>query len=108
MTLPYACITTAAPVSPAYGLALAAVPYPFNPSTTLSFALSSEGPVLLTVHDIAGRRVRTLVNGERPAGELRMDWNGRNDAGRPVAGGVYLVRLSTSVETATAKLVMLK
>ncbi len=108
MTLPYACVTTAAPVSPAYGLALAAVPNPFNPSTTLSFALSSEGPVLLTVHDIAGRRVRTLVNGERPAGELRMDWNGRNDAGRPVAGGVYLVRLSTSVETATAKLVMLK
>ncbi len=52
----------------------------------------------LAVYGIDGRRVRVLVQGELPAGEHRLTWNGRDDAGRPVASGVYLIRLAAPGE----------
>ncbi|MEZ5066885.1 MAG: FlgD immunoglobulin-like domain containing protein [bacterium] len=69
-------------------------PNPFRASTTLRFAISSSRPVSLTVHDVAGRRIRTLTRSEPfPAGEHAVVWDGRDDAGRSVAAGVYFVSL---------------
>ncbi len=65
----------------------------FNPRTALRFVLAHAGPVTLDVHDLAGRRVRRLVDADLPAGEHRAVWQGLDDLNRSLASGVYLVRL---------------
>ncbi len=67
-----------------------AAPNPFNPRTEIAFALPGSGPARLWISDARGRRVRTLVSADLPAGEHRAIWNGRDDTGRAVATGVYL------------------
>jgi len=69
-------------------------PNPFNPITTVEFSLPRDGPVLLEVFDARGRRVRTLWRGVAPAGPSAVVWDGRDDAGRAVASGAYLLRMS--------------
>jgi flagellar hook assembly protein FlgD len=72
---------------------LAARPNPFSARTSLRFALDEPGTARLTVHDVTGRRVRTLDAGFRGAGEHEIIWDGRNENGVPVSAGVYLYRL---------------
>ncbi len=84
------------------------VPNPFNPVTTLHYALPRPAVVDLAVFDVAGRRVRTLVRGPVPAGEHQTAWDGRDESGRMAASGVYVARLATSDDVATRKIVMLK
>ncbi|MFH1841724.1 MAG: FlgD immunoglobulin-like domain containing protein, partial [bacterium] len=83
-------------------------PNPFNPSTTIRFALPAAGPVRVTVYDLAGGRVRTLLRATRPAGDNTVVWNGRDDAGRPVASGAYYARLEFGGTTQISKMVLLK
>ncbi len=71
----------------------AARPNPFVGSTAVSYALSRGGVVDLAVFDAAGRRVRELVRGERPAGRASISWDGRRDDGGSAEPGVYFVRL---------------
>ncbi|MCB1163906.1 T9SS type A sorting domain-containing protein [bacterium] len=108
VTLPYDCAITSTPEAPAVAAALTAHPNPFNPSTELRFALDAAGPVRLSIHDIAGRRVRALLAGVQPAGELRATWDGRDDTGHALASGVYLARLEAAEGTVSRKLVLLK
>lgn len=68
-------------------------PNPFNPRTTLRFEVLAASEVSLEVHDLRGRRVRTLAQGRRDAGAYETVWDGRDDARRDLASGVYLVRL---------------
>lgn len=87
-------------------LALAVQPNPFNPRTTVTFALAQPQRVSLTIHDVAGRLIRTLIAGETlPAGEQAWTWSGVDDRGRPVPSGVYRGRVQagglTSVTTLT-------
>ena len=65
-------------------------PNPFNPRTEIGFALPHAGAVRLWIADARGRRVRTLLARELPAGEHAVLWNGRDDRGRGLASGVYL------------------
>lgn len=83
-------------------------PNPFNPSTTIAFELGEAGYVRLSIHDIRGSRVRRLVGEVRPVGRYSAVWDGRDDAGRPVASGLYICRLETPDHRATTKLVMIK
>jgi hypothetical protein len=69
------------------------VPNPFLAETTLEFALAQGGPASLRIYDTSGRLVRTIVDGVLPAGVQRARWDGRDDGGRRVAGGVYFARL---------------
>ncbi|HMB71467.1 MAG TPA: FlgD immunoglobulin-like domain containing protein, partial [bacterium] len=64
----------------------------------VSFTLDRDVDVRLTVHDAAGRRVRTLVDGPRTAGAGTADWDGRDASGRRVTAGIYFVRLETDGE----------
>lgn len=73
------------------GLAMA-FPNPFDDATTLRFGLASPGRVSLVVFDIAGRRVRKLLDGSLPSGERIVSWDGRDDAGLRLAPGAYVVR----------------
>ena len=68
-------------------------PNPFNPSTALAYALPRPASVRLSVYDALGRPVRTLVEAEQPAGSYTVQWDGHDDAGRPVPSGVYLYRI---------------
>ncbi|MBK9304212.1 MAG: T9SS type A sorting domain-containing protein [bacterium] len=84
-------------------------PNPFNPSTTLRFALSAEGPVTLEIYDLSGRRVRQLLRSESlPACEHAVVWDGRDDEGRAAAAGVYLVSLRTREKSFSGKIVLVK
>ncbi len=76
-----------------------ASPNPFRGTTTLAFALAQGGAVDLSLYSVDGRRVRTLVGDTRAAGEYRITWDGRDDAGHRAAPGVYYARLVTSQGT---------
>jgi hypothetical protein len=69
------------------------VPNPFNPMTNIAFELPRAARTTLVVYDMAGRTVRTLVDGMLPAGEHSATWNGTDERGRQVATGVYLYHL---------------
>ncbi|NUN71058.1 MAG: DUF4623 domain-containing protein, partial [Bacteroidetes bacterium] len=83
-------------------------PNPFNPATTIRFALPAMGSVRLTVYDILGRQVRTLMNGEAAAGYHSVVWDGRNDLGRQVATGMYIYRIESGSFISTKKMMLLK
>lgn len=81
-------------------------PNPFNPQTTVGLALPAASRVMLTVHDIRGRLVRVLVDGQLPAGNHQLDWDGLDASGRPVPSGTYLARLVTTGGEQTHKLML--
>jgi hypothetical protein len=83
-------------------------PNPFNPTTTISYALPKTEHVVLTIHNIQGQKIRTLVNGVKNHGAHSVTWDGQNDAGNVVAGGIYFYKMQTTVTTETNKMVLLK
>lgn len=84
-------------------------PNPFNPSTRISFALPRAGHVRLTVFNILGEQVTTLVDRELTVGEHSTEWDGRNNEGQPVSSGTYLYRLEVDGQTKqTRKMLLLK
>lgn len=85
--------TGAGEAPPAVTALTGARPNPFNPATSVDFRLAAPGRVLLTVHDLRGRNVRTLVDRDLDAGTWSARWNGRDAAGRPLPAAAYLLRL---------------
>jgi hypothetical protein len=83
---------------------LGAAPNPFVHSVDLSFRLAVPERVRLVVHDLAGRRVQTLLDGEASAGETRVRWDGHDDRGNSVPPGVYFARLDRPGSAATVRL----
>jgi hypothetical protein len=87
-------------------------PNPFNPSTTIAFdvpdAVESRQSVSLTVYDIRGRFVRTLIDSDLEPGSHKIHWNGQNDRGESVASGIYLYTLKAGEERFTRKMTVLK
>lgn len=97
------------PVAPSLSLRLDdAWPNPFNPTTNLRYALPRNGQVVVTIHDLQGRAVRTLVSGSQDAGEHQAVWDGRDDRGRPVPSGAYFGRVEACDQVRTTKLALLK
>ena len=70
-------------------------PNPFNAQTLIQYELPATGPVRLSVFNATGQRVRLLVNEHQAAGLYLQPWDGRNDAGQPVASGAYLYQLES-------------
>ncbi|RME24643.1 MAG: T9SS C-terminal target domain-containing protein, partial [Candidatus Zixiibacteriota bacterium] len=84
-------------------------PNPFNPSTQISFNLPQAGSVNLTIYNMLGQKVRTLIADDfLSAGEHTVTWDGSNADGRHVASGIYLYRLTTEAETLTRKMLLAK
>lgn len=85
------------------------VPNPFNPATKIRFEIPNEGArAILEIYDLAGRHVRTLVDGLVPAGENFAVWNGTDGEGREVPSGVYFYRLRAGERETTRKMLLLK
>ena len=82
------------------------VPNPCNPRAMLRFALARPGSARLELFDLRGRRVKTLVAAQLPAGPHEAAWDGRDEAGRPLAGGTYLARLTAGADVAIRRLVL--
>lgn len=83
-------------------------PNPFNPSTTIQYEMGTSGHARIMIYDVLGRHVRTLVNGDMPAGVHRVTWDGRAADGATVASGVYLYRLEAGGAFKVRTMVMLK
>jgi hypothetical protein len=83
-------------------------PNPFNPNTTIRFTIPKDGHVDLTIYDVAGRRVRNLVNAKKRANFYKIEWDGTNNTGDRVASGVYFYRLVAGKFSQTKKMIMLK
>jgi hypothetical protein len=81
-------------------------PNPFNPRTTITFALFEAGRVQLSLHDLRGRHVATLLDGFRRVDTYAVSWDGRNEAGLAMPSGVYLMRLRTEKATFTRKITL--
>jgi len=87
---------------------LAPVPNPFNPSTELRFRLPAAGDVAIQIFDSSGSLVRTFDLPDQPAGTGSVIWYGRDQQGRALASGLYLVRLRSEDFQATARVTLLK
>lgn len=84
-------------------------PNPFNPNTTIRFALKETVPVELAIFDTGGRRVKTFYTGEMLArGIYTMPWDGRNESGFPVSSGIYFLRFIAGDYSRTDKLILLR
>lgn len=83
-------------------------PNPFNPSTTIKFAVPVNGNVKLAVYDAMGNLVKVLVDEAKTAGKYEVTWNGENNSGSKVASGVYFYKVSAGTYTMTKKMVMMK
>lgn len=83
-------------------------PNPFNPSVSLRVDLPRPLHLAVTVHDLRGRRVATLADGERGAGPVMLQWNGCDDRGRGLESGTYFARLTAGETVSVCKLLLVR
>lgn len=84
-------------------------PNPFNPETTIGFDLTQASVVTLTIHDVAGQVVRTLVDGQAlSAGHFKSVWDGRDESGMRVGSGAYFYVLRAADFTSMRKMVLVQ
>jgi hypothetical protein len=83
-------------------------PNPFNPVTTLSYDLPEDAMVNITVYNMVGRQVKTLISNQQTAGYKSVQWNATNNTGQPVSAGVYLYTIEAGEFRQTRKVVLLK
>jgi len=95
-------------VLPAFTRLLQNYPNPFNPSTSIAFDLAEPCAVSLRIYDVAGRLIRSLADGDLPAGRHEYIWTGDNEEGKKVSSGVYFYRLVTSGPAQTGRMVLLR
>jgi len=85
-----------------------AYPNPFNPVTSLRYDLPQNEMINITIYDMMGRIVKTLVNGSQTAGFKSVQWNATNDRNEPVSAGLYLYTIQAGKFRQTKKMVLLK
>ncbi|MDH4068922.1 MAG: S8 family serine peptidase [Ignavibacteria bacterium] len=83
-------------------------PNPFNPSTTITYSVATEGLVSLRIYNTLGEEVATLVNEFQAPGVKSAVWNGRNNAGSTVASGLYFYRLTAGNDVRMEKMMFMK
>lgn len=83
-------------------------PNPFNPNVSISFSLDRAAPVRLEIFDPAGRAVALMADGLYQPGRYGMRWHGKDRSGRPVASGIYLLRLTAGPEVDSERLILIR
>lgn len=87
---------------------LSAFPNPFNHRTSISYALNSTSDVELSIYNLQGQHVKSLVHTTQPPGAHSVPWDGTDDTGKDVASGIYFYRLKTDELSKTMKLALIK
>jgi hypothetical protein len=95
-------------IKPRHFALLGNYPNPFNASTMIQFSLTRTSQVELTIYNILGQKVRSLVSQQMSAGFKQVVWDGRDEAGSPVSSGIYFYHLRSSEGRQTGKMTMLK
>jgi flagellar hook assembly protein FlgD len=93
---------------PGRGLPLSCRPNPSRSQVTISLSLPRAGDVSMKIYNTTGQLVRSIPPVSSPAGFATVRWDGRDDAGRVAAGGVYLCRVSAAGYTGTLKAMLVK
>ncbi len=83
-------------------------PNPFNPTTNIAFDIPEHGQVAITIFNLIGQQVRTLMNDQMVAGRYHVEWNGLDNAGNAVASGVYFYELRSENFIARKKMILLR
>jgi flagellar hook assembly protein FlgD len=102
-------LATSVEILPTAGLWIGpAVPNPSRSTATFSAHLDREEPLAMSIVDSSGRRVRNYPPRTLAAGSHQLDWDGRDQEGKPVASGVYFVRLDLGSESTLRKVILLR
>jgi hypothetical protein len=101
-------IDSGTPALPAATALLPNAPNPFNPGTTIRFQLVREGPVRISIYSLDGRLVRRLIDEPLIAGQHELYWDGRDDAQRPTASGILLLRMEADGQVLSRRMTLLK
>ena len=83
-------------------------PNPFNPVTQIRYDLPEDSYVSITIYDIIGRNIKSLVNTDQTAGYRSIRWNATNNLGEPVSAGMYIYMIQAGEFRQTKKMVLLK
>ena len=83
-------------------------PNPFNPETTISYSVKEPGKVRLEVYNIKGQLVKTLVDEEQTTGRYKLVFNAKDDRGRSIASGVYMLRMVAPGYLKTTKMILMQ
>ncbi|HDL18584.1 MAG TPA: hypothetical protein ENH29_05980 [Bacteroidetes bacterium] len=83
-------------------------PNPFNPETTIEYDVPDQGLVGISIYNLKGEKIQTLINREHQPGHFRVKWNGRSQSGEQVASGMYLYILTASEFRQVGKCLLLK
>lgn len=83
-------------------------PNPFNAGTKIEYRLSESSITLLEIYNVLGMKVRTLVNKIQPAGTFKLNWNGRDDHGKKLSSGLYMLKLSANGQNLIRRMLYIK
>jgi hypothetical protein len=83
-------------------------PNPFNPETTIEFYVPTTSPVSITIHNVLGQLIQTLVSRSLPPGSHTAEWDATDQYGRAVASGIYFYRMEVGEFTSTRKMVLVR
>jgi hypothetical protein len=83
-------------------------PNPFNPSTTIRYSIGAKTPVSIDIYNSRGQLVRSLVNDVKDAGEHTLTWNGKDEYGRALASGLYLIKMRAGGHVSMLKSILMK
>ncbi len=83
-------------------------PNPFNPTTTIAYSVPKDSKIQMEIYNLMGQKVKTLFNGFNAAGSHKIEWDGTNDAGKPLSSGVYLLILRSGNFVTAKRMTLLK
>lgn len=83
-------------------------PNPFNPTSAIRYQLKVSSKVELSVYNLLGQQIRELVNSSQPAGSYQVEWDGRDEAGKVVASGVYIYQIKAGKEQQSRRMILLR
>ena len=83
-------------------------PNPFNPSTTIEYEIPKSGNVEISIYDLNGRKIKTLLNKYQQQGSFKVKWDGNNKFGHKVASGLYFYSIVFDNSVSSKKMILLK